>query len=75
MVRFIIGQPAQTTALQTAFTFQYGQIYYNTVLGAKNYKLQNLHSNMVRFIIKIVYWIRDSQAHLHSNMVRFIIIC
>ena len=35
-----------------AFTFQYGQIYYQ--YNAQNSRLQNhdLHSNMVRFIIK-----------------------
>ena len=40
----------------------------------KDYNLTNLHSNMVRFIIKKAQpQVFPSQAHLHSNMVRFII--
>ena len=42
-----------TSKTKPIFTFQYGQIYYMPLINPQRLKLQNLHSNMVRFIIQI----------------------
>ena len=51
MVRFIISLIQPTFDFSKAFTFQYGQIYYVNIYKQRKEKLNDLHSNMVRFII------------------------
>ena len=77
MVRFIINELITVIGSAIAFTFQYGQIYYQFIvslnteasyiyipiwldlLSKTNQKKRlgalDLHSNMVRFIIKLMY--------------------
>ena len=51
MVRFIISEEGFGSTPYAAFTFQYGQIYYEIKIETVRNKEMNLHSNMVRFII------------------------
>ena len=52
MVRFIIFDKSMRPIPNEKFTFQYGQIYYK-YKAIIFFRLQNdLHSNMVRFIMK-----------------------
>ena len=73
MVRFIINMNMLEMALNTAFTFQYGQIYYQLLAEILEAVLIHLHSNMVRFIISSILSKSNIVLNLHSNMVRFII--
>ena len=63
----------KTKQRRNIFTFQYGQIYYLQVAFLSDLKSENLHSNMVRFIIRKLIVLVLISPHLHSNMVRFII--
>ena len=52
MVRFIIIEMMALEIAIKIFTFQYGQIYYNNEEKGENTQEIDLHSNMVRFIMK-----------------------
>ena len=52
MVRFIILYFLLSNSRLTIFTFQYGQIYYYLSYPYIPLQVYDLHSNMVRFIIK-----------------------
>ena len=43
------------------------------IFNSRHFKLLNLHSNMVRFIIQFAREFVIARRNLHSNMVRFII--
>ena len=73
MVRFIIIGIPIGSPNSCLFTFQYGQIYYKTILQQGFHSNNYLHSNMVRFIIFSPPPLSVYVLHLHSNMVRFII--
>ena len=54
MVRFIINEVITALGSAIAFTFQYGQIYYDIRIAGRTTAEIDLHSNMVRFIIQIL---------------------
>ena len=53
MVRFIIYKKAELEYHKLRFTFQYGQIYYWHNLDYSEDEIEDLHSNMVRFIMLV----------------------
>ena len=56
MVRFIIYGKEKPYRTMSKFTFQYGQIYYLSSQATLVRFQKDLHSNMVRFIIKKSYF-------------------
>ena len=52
MVRFIIKKSVSELKIFRKFTFQYGQIYYFANLQIITQQKIDLHSNMVRFIMR-----------------------
>ena len=62
MVRFIINKENNKMVYIVAFTFQYGQIYYDKERAEELKNKSNLHSNMVRFIIAVQRRAADLQA-------------
>ena len=74
MVRFIINFFLRFLKCLSIFTFQYGQIYYKSILN----NLQEPGSIYIPIWLDLLYiqhsQIRIYKNHLHSNMVRFIIL-
>ena len=74
MVRFIILATSKKLTTLSAFTFQYGQIYYILVYFIKS-RQNNIYIpiwlDLLLCLDKYLYCLHK---YLHSNMVRFIIV-